>query len=311
MRALALALGLLVAALPACAETRSLRFDDTTPARARFDRLTYLGGLEWRVGRPDFGGFSGLALEPDGQLVALTDKAHWFRTRPVFGGGGALKGLQGLTLGRLYREGRDYLQSPRTDSEALVRLPDGGWLVSFERDHRIARFADWEAGQEVVHRLPEWQSLGNNRGIEAMALLGDGRLVAVAEEPASGRDHQGWVLAEDEPPRPFRIARRGSYSPTDLALSPDGASLYLLERRYNPIAGPGMAIRRFPVTALEAGDPIEGEVLIDRGAGHAVDNMEGLAAFTGPTGADELLVISDDNFSARQRTLLLHFRVVE
>ena len=38
-----------------------------------------------------------------------------------------------------------------------------------------------------------------------------------------------------------------------------------------------------------------------------VDNFEGLAAVPGQDGAIRFYVISDDNFSSRQRTLLLAF----
>jgi hypothetical protein len=38
-----------------------------------------------------------------------------------------------------------------------------------------------------------------------------------------------------------------------------------------------------------------------------IDNMEGLSVHTGPDGESILTLVSDDNFSVLQRTLLLQF----
>jgi len=73
--------------------------------------------------------------------------------------------------------------------------------------------------------------------------------------------------------------------------------LYMLERRFSWLGGVGMRIRRFQLTALKPGAVIEGEPLIDIGAGHAIDNMEAIATRRGKFGGTELFVLSDDNFS--------------
>ena len=296
--------------VPACADsvTIPLRFDDANPATTRFGKLGYLGGLHWIGGRDDFGGFSGMVLE-DESLLALTDKGHWFRTAMQFDDEGHLSGLSGLEVGRFYRAPGVYLQRPYTDSEAIAK--DGtGYLIAFERQHRVSRFDTPKAPARSVAGLPDLSILQTNRGIEAMLLLPDRRLILVAEEPPSGNgNHVGWIVDGDKSHR-FAIRRVGTYSPTDMTLGPDGETVYLLERRYSVLGGPGMRIRRFPLSDIVPRAEIGGETLIDLGAGHAVDNMEAIAARAGPDG-DELFVLSDDNFSARQRTLLLHFRVME
>jgi hypothetical protein len=45
--------------------------------------------------------------------------------------------------------------------------------------------------------------------------------------------------------------------------------------------------------------------------GDEVDNMEGIDAHVTPEGDTMLTMISDDNFSMLQRTLLLQFKLVE
>lgn len=289
-------------------ETRPLRFSNSNPSESRFGKLEFLGGLEWRARRADFGGFSGLLLDADDTITALTDKAHWARARLIFNPQGGLAAIEGLEVWRLYDADGVFLQRPFTDSEAITRDGDD-LLISFEGKHRVSRFAGLSGHEQVVAGLPDLSGLGNNRGLEALERLPDGRLVMIAEEPPEGRDHVGWIVG-DGPAERITIKRVGSYSPTDLALSPDGETLYLLERRYSLIGGPGMRIRRFPVSDVFGGAVIEGESLIDLGAGYAVDNMEALATRRGQSGQTELLVLSDDNFSFRQRTLLLHFRVL-
>ncbi len=291
-------------------ETRPVRFSDSNPKQTRFGKLEFLGGLEWWSDRADFGGFSGMLLDDDDTLTALTDKGHWARARLVFNPKGALAAIEGLEIWRLYATKDEFLKRPFTDSEAITRDGDA-LLISFEGGWgggRVSRFATLWAPEEPVKGLPDLSGLGSNQGLESLLKLPDGRLVMIAEEPAEGDDHIGWIL-ENGVSKPFTLRREAAYSPTDLALGPNGKTLYLLERRYSLLGGPGMRIRHFPLADLKPGAVIEGEGLIDLGAGHAVDNMEALATRRGKFGATELFVLSDDNFSYRQRTLLLHFRV--
>lgn len=288
--------------------TRPLAFSESEPRKTRFGKLEYLGGLEWWAERADFGGFSGMLLDGD-ILTALTDKGHWARARLIFNSRGGLAAIEGLEVWRFYGADGGFLQRPFTDSEAITRDGDD-LLISFERVHRVSRFSGLWGREERVSNLPDLSGLGANKGLESLLKLPDGRLIMVAESPPEGHDHVGWILDKGRTER-FTIQRVGAYSPTDLALGPDGQTLYLLERRYSLLGGPGMRIRRFPLADLTPETKIDGEALIDLGAGYAVDNMEALATRRGATGATELFVLSDDNFSARQRTLLLHFRVLE
>jgi len=317
----ALALAGLMTATAACAqerfasgqsETRPLSFSTSDFAQTRFGKLDFLGGLEWWSDRADFGGFSGMLLDDDGTITAITDKAHWARAKLIFNPKGGLAAIEGLEVWRLYSADGGFLQRPFTDAEAITRDGDD-LLIAFEGKHRVSRFAGLGEPEQKVSGLPDLSRLKNNKGLEGLLKLPDGRLLMIAEEPptdAEGDDHVGWIMANGTSAR-FRIRRVGAYSLTDLALGPDGETLYLLERRYSLLGGPGMRIRRFPVADVTAGAMIEGEELIDLGAGHAVDNMEAIATRYGPSGETELFVLSDDNFSMRQRTLLLHFRVVD
>jgi hypothetical protein len=54
---------------------------------------------------------------------------------------------------------------------------------------------------------------------------------------------------------------------------------------------------------------LDGPVLIEADLGHEVDNMEGLAIHQ-ENGQSILTIISDDNFSVWQRTIILEFALV-
>lgn len=72
-----------------------------------------------------------------------------------------------------------------------------------------------------------------------------------------------------------------------------------------------MRLRRMALAAIVPGADVDGEVLIEAGRSQQIDNMEGLAVHTNAAGETILTMISDDNFSFLQRTLLLQFALVE
>ncbi|MEO1311639.1 MAG: esterase-like activity of phytase family protein, partial [Pseudomonadota bacterium] len=66
-------------------------------------------------------------------------------------------------------------------------------------------------------------------------------------------------------------------------------------------------ITETPLAGLVEGAVVEPLVLATLGVGAPVDNFEGLAVARGADGGERLYLISDDNFSKRQNTLLLEF----
>ena len=62
-----------------------------------------------------------------------------------------------------------------------------------------------------------------------------------------------------------------------------------------------------PFAAIKPGALVDGPELIVADIGFQIDNMEGLSVHREPSGALVLTIISDDNFSPLQRTVLLQF----
>jgi len=87
---------------------------------------------------------------------------------------------------------------------------------------------------------------------------------------------------------------------------PDGG-LLLLERRFRYSEGVKMRIRRIKAADLRRGKLITGEVLLEASDILNIDNMEGIAVHRARDGATVMTLMSDDNFSAFQRSLIMQF----
>jgi hypothetical protein len=280
---------------------------DTTNA-VRFARLPVTTPEDWPDGltieqawhldaaNTAFAGFSALALDGEG-FTAFSD----------FGG-----------TARFPRPAGQILRLPVTPlprSAAIAYTPDveaaahdpasGTTWVAYEFHNAIRRID--RAGKSTFARPAQLRQLGLNSGIEAMARLPDGRFLMLSE-----RSQQGFLFAGDPveggAPLAFHVEPHGEYRPTDMAALPGGRVLVLLralEWGIPPFAsmlavGDPAAIRAGEVWALE---PL---AVIDQPG--LRENYEGLAVETAPDGALILWLISDNNRSALQRTLLLKLR---
>ncbi len=281
------------------------------PVGERIGALTLLAAVEWRAGRPDFGGFSGLELESDGNFIAITDKAHWARARMVLDEEGILTGIEGLEIGRLNGPDGTDLMNQFTDSEALTREADGAFIIGFEDRGRIGRFRTLRAPEETLPPLPGLADLPTNGGLESVLALPDGRIIALAETAGDWAEgFRGWIIGNGQVSG-FSLPRDAWYAPTDLALGPEGVWIYLLERRFTLIGGFAMRLRRFPVAAIREGARLDPELLGEATARPLAENYEGLATARDARGRTILYAISDDNFMALQKTLIVQFRVEE
>ena len=83
------------------------------------------------------------------------------------------------------------------------------------------------------------------------------------------------------------------------------------EKSSAPITGVGMRIRRVPLGDVQPGATVDGPALFEADMNFQIDNMEGLSVHRAADGALVLTLISDDNFSMIQRTLLLQFTLEE
>lgn len=240
---------------------------------------------------PAFGGLSGLIVE-DGALTAVTDQAHWLTAR-IDPGDGALAGARiAPILGRT----RAILDKAGGDAESLTRR-GGDLLLGLEQDHRIARhLGAGRIGGDL--RSPAFRGLGGNAGLEALATLPGGRLIALAEGTADAATAV-FVIARDGSVTRGTLPRTTPHVVTAADLGRDGR-LYTAWRHYDPQVGVAIEVRRHDLGADGLPLAETGRTLAAFGPGSGIDNIEALA-LDGP----RLWLVSDDNFNPLQRTILV------
>ncbi len=246
----------------------------------------------WRMPAAGFGGFSGLWVAPDGgRFVAVGDRGAVATGRLLRDGAGAIAGVEGAALGRLRDAAGRPLRDPWTDAEGLAVAPDGTLHVAFEARHRIVRLAAPEAPAEALPAHPDFARLPPNKGIEALAIDGRGRLLAIPERPAGAAEALPVYRFEGGSwRRAFALPFEAPWLVAAADVGPDGG-LYLLERDLRLPFGFRSRVRRFALAEAGAGG---GAVLWETRAGQ-FGNLEGLAVWRDAAGALRLTMISDDN----------------
>ena len=324
----------LIGAMPAAAQTSSSAasphaieiqaepitgFDIRDPSRRQFGLLEFRGGLVLRSPDKNFGGLSAIRVGADGgHFLSLTDRGWWFRGLLLYAGtrpSGIADAEMAPILGA---DGRPLAARGWYDTEAIAE--DGGTLyVGIERVHQIVRFNYGKEGLFARGRPialpPGLRSLPSNKGIEALVFVPKGlplagTLIAISERGLDKAGNIRGFLIGGASPGDFAVRRSSNYDVTDAALLP-GGDVVLLERRFSWSSGLAVRMRRIPLGEIKPGAVVDGPVLFEVDLGYEIDNMEGLSVHRSAGGEVVLTLISDDNFSVVQRTLLLQFTLAE
>jgi len=277
------------------------------------------------------GNLSGLAVNPDGSIAALSDRSSLFtldaRThRPI--------GVVGLA---------DESGKP-LDSEGLVLDRDGTLLITSEVEPSVRRYT---RDGKLLGNLPVPDSVRvapagratRNLTFEGLALQPDGRTLIASMEAALAGDQGNLVRfptwTRDGGTDEFRLGVEYSY-PVDPALgvselTPTGdGRLLVLERGYVPSAG--NTIRLYLADLAQATDvrevrdltdqppvrlihktlladlvncPSLGATAREQQANPLLDNIEGMTITSRDAdGGLRLLLVSDDNQNGSQTTRL-------
>ena len=318
--------------LSACAEARSpdsvaievraeaVPRNPEDPAMTQLGALRYRGGLVLTSEDDDFGGLSGVIVAPDeSKLLAITDKGHWVCMGLKADSDGVLLGITTASLSPMLSAETKPLQGKEeADAEAVSLTSDGtAILAAFEGTHRVMRYPLGQPGNlcSVAGATPTrliapagLNDLPANGGIEALATTADGTLIVLTEKgEAEGGGTLGWMMPElglkasaaqrfgFEPPDP--------YVPTDLARLDD--TLFVLQRHFSVMSGVSGVLSMTTAQALAEGTAAT--ELARFVTPITVDNMEGVSAVRSASGQTHIYIVSDDNFMAFQRTLLLKF----
>jgi hypothetical protein len=252
-----------------------------------------------------FGGYSALLYRPDGSLLAGSDAGRLLRLEA----GDGANYWSGTFRAFAEAEKRDKRD---VDLESMTQnLETGTIWAAYEGSNAIDRYRD--LAQIGTRAQPaEMAGWSDNSGPEAMMRLDDGRFIVLAEQRSrfGGDSHEALLFADDplkdEEPLVFSMATPNGMRPVDMTLTPSGKALILL-RDHNWIVPPrwSIALALADPTQIEAGENWEVEVLARLDSPIPIDNFEGIALDQRTDKGCDLWLISDDNFSKFQRTLLL------
>jgi hypothetical protein len=294
-------------------------FDTRDRARTRFGALEYRSGLILTSRFRGFGGLSGWRLDANGeQFISMSDKGTWFTGRIVYQGR-EMTGLADVEAApMLGADGRPITARGWFDTEAIAL--DGSLVyIGLERVNQILKFDFAKGGTrsrgEAIAVPPAMRKLPNNKGLESLVLVPKGlplagTLIAISER---GLDSDGDIvgfLIGGPTPGDFAVRRSNNFDISDAVLLRSG-DLLILERKFSLLTGVGIRIRRIALKSLVRGATVDGPSIFEADLGNEVDNMEGIDAHVTPEGDTVLTMISDDNFSMIQRTLLLQFTLME
>ena len=287
-------------------------------ATTRFGELEFRGGLELDARDSGFGGFSGLDFDPrTGDLVAIADTGAWLTLRPIEDDGRLVGVASAAIAPVLNLDGKPVRHKDESDSEAIRFTRRDGRPVAMVAVEEANQVRVYDAGTDLSRAVPtllplpdEVAHLIADKGLETLAIaptaspLG-GATVLVSEGALdSAGNNRAWIL--DGPLQgAFAVKRHGRPDATDGVFLANG-DLILLERSFSLANAFGVRIRHIKGADIKPGATVDGDVLMEADMRFQIDNMEGLAAKELPDETD-FYIISDDNHSILERTLLLKF----
>ena len=311
----------LLGAPPIAIEVRAepiTAFDSHDPSRQRFGQLEFRGGLTLTSSYREFGGLSAIRIAPDGaQFISLSDHGRWFKGRLTYEGARPVGIAEAVMAPILGPDGQALAAHGWHDTESIAE--DGDTLyVGIEGVNQIVRFDYGKDGLlargHPIPVPPGIRTLPSNKGLEALVFVPrdqpmGGTLIAISERGLDNAGNLRAFLIGGPVPGTFAIKRIEKFDITDAARLP-GGDLLILERSFSWSEGLFVQIRRIQIGDVKPGAVVDGPVLFEADLRFEIDNMEGLAVHQTPAGETVLTMISDDNFSAVQRTELLQFTFV-
>ena len=248
------------------------------------------------AGSDHVGGLSAALLLDDDRLMLASDRGWLLEARMRFGAGGRLVDLVD------WRRSRPPLPAGWSRDLEGLAASEGNLLLSVEEPPHVIRFEGAVDAPERVASYLTWDSFGfeANRGFEALVDLPDGGWLAIAET-AWAEGH----TAVTRDGRRFRYQAADGFAPT--GADRVGARIFVLERRVSMLGGWQARVACLDLAALGRAGLLAPVELARLDANAGIDNMEGIVALARGDDVD-LLLVSDDNQSPFQQSLVLHYR---
>lgn len=323
--------------------TSPVQLQPLNPTRRRLGDLTFVAGYQLTSSSKRFGGLSGIELLDNGNLLAVSDHNEfvWIDlaadgVTPEAARVSQMKDMDGAKL------------DPENDGRAEgIAWNSGMALVSFDDNNKVLAYDIGKCGatargapivfgpfgMSLAEAYDESRiSVGDGAGSEALAVTSDWYLFTGIETKVGQLSPMSARPIEQDPDFSLRVGVDAQEF-VGLDLLPvakrDGSvRAFTLHRSFSPRSGYGVTIAETDFNRyLDSGKAvrhIDGDIdqraryrfvetgwrkLAEMDMLMTIDNFEGVAAKELQDGRVRLYVISDDNFSATQRTLLMVFDV--
>jgi hypothetical protein len=268
------------------------------PAQGAIGDFRYAGGIALTSRQTDrLHGLSDLVVMDTNRLTAVGDEGVLLEARLILDGAERLVGITDARLTLLMAEdGRPLPSKEDADAEGLTELPSGDRLVSFERRHRIWRYpAD---GRPPLPAPAPDVPFPSNAGMEALAADPE----TGSDAYIVGAEYSGdtWTcrLSSSVCIKGPSVDKPEEFGLVAITRLPGMRTAYLL-RAFDQVRGSRVTLKILRSTTVLA--------QMDMARPMTIDNFEGLAAVPQRDGRVRFYLLSDDNVSATQRTLLLAF----
>jgi len=283
--------------------------DPKRPGRKTFGSLTLLSAFQLESKDKRFGGLSGLFVGRDGTLYAVSDRGYWLSARMQMDSNSALMNLVDWQIAPILTTAKGPVTGKLRDAEALAQKRDGSFLVAFEGAHRIWHYSpspnSFESTPLSVEIPSALARAPGNGGIEGLTVLPDGRLLILTEEFQNpDGSFKAWLLNDQQSAELSYVPAEG-FRVTDCAALNNGDVL-VLERRYSRFAILSARVTVVKANTLKPGARLAGKELLKLEQPLAAENYEGIAVGQTSNGT-MIFIVSDDNYSFFQQTILLQF----
>lgn len=265
-------------------------------------------------------GLSGLAWDEDaGLLYAISDIGGLFHLWPEFDSRGILTGVRVVAAYPLLDASGQPVRPPFDDAEGLAirngdnRTPgDAELLVSFEIRPRAVRYSptgQWRGEEPLPALLSDLRNYRDtNQALEAVTI--DPRWGVLTGTEAPLRDDpvgQIRLFASDGRFWSYPLGSAPGSALVAMEALPDSGLLTLERAFVAPLRPLIISLRRteLPPAGGKTPLPVTDVTILDSGQGWLLDNFEGLTRYRD----QRFFMISDDNCSAWQTTLLVHFEL--
>lgn len=308
------------------------------PGKKTVGALTFVAGFHLTSSDKRFGGLSDIHFLPDGNLLTVSDQGHfvWLDL-----GNDGITPTAARIADLLNANGKLFDGKREADSEGLA-INGGMTLVSFERDHRVLAYDIGDCGAAARGAPIVYDGFGrsmpdafkaakidvpDNTSLEALAVTPDWFMFSGLEQEVDGSGPLSARPVEAPPEFNLRI-EKGAPDFVAIDLLPDGRKgdvrAFTLHRGFSSVLGNAITISETHLERYldQSGLPAnrESEIaarshwryrikdsrrLAEMNILLTIDNFEGIAAKQLKDGTVRLFVISDDNYSSSQRTLLM------